>query len=97
MKHVRVSRGLDEVQACMDTVVHDLLSVDTVLLLQVRVKTRLDVLHNGSPTESCLVRDSFFSRQNVYLSSLLVKSPKPGVSTTVKCRRTPFSSMSLKT
>lgn len=61
MKHVRVSRGLDEVQACMDAVVYNLLPVDTVLLLQVRVKTRLDVLHNRSPTALCLVRDSFFS------------------------------------
>lgn len=31
-----------------------------------------------------------------YLSSLLTKSPNPGVSTTVRRRRTPFSSMSEK-
>lgn len=30
-----------------------------------------------------------------YLSSLLMKSPKPGVSTTLSFRRTPFSSISV--
>lgn len=43
--------GLNKVEAGMHAVVHDLLAVDTVLLLQVRVKTRLDVIQDGPPTE----------------------------------------------
>ena len=31
-----------------------------------------------------------------HLSSLLTKSPNPGVSTTVKCKRTPLSSISIR-
>ena len=45
--------GLDEVEASVNTVVYNLETVDAVLLLQVRVKTRLDVIENGSPTDKC--------------------------------------------
>jgi hypothetical protein len=48
---VRMTCRLNEVEAGMNTIVHDLLPVDTVLLLQVGVETRLDVLQNGPPTE----------------------------------------------
>ena len=46
---VRMACGLDEVEACMDAVVDDLASVDTVFLLQVGIEARLDVLNNGLP------------------------------------------------
>lgn len=42
---------LNEVQASMDTVVNDLAPINAILLFQIRVEARLDVLYNGSPTE----------------------------------------------
>ena len=42
---------LDEVQASMDAIIHDLLPVDAVFLLQIRVKPSFDVLNDGFPTE----------------------------------------------
>ena len=44
-----MTRGLDEVQARMDTVVSHLLPIDPVLLLEIRIKASLDVLDNGLP------------------------------------------------
>lgn len=85
--------GLDEVEAGVDAIVYDLLTVNTVLLLQVGVKTRLDVVQDGPPTRITCQEGSLDGKFS-HLSSLLTKSPKPGVSTTVRCRRTPFSSMS---
>ena len=40
---------LDEVQTGVNAVVNDFLSVDAVLLLEIRVETRLNVLHDGLP------------------------------------------------
>ena len=45
----RVTGGLDEVETGVDAVVNDFLAVDPVLLLQVRVETRLNVLNDGLP------------------------------------------------
>ena len=45
----RVTCGLNEVQAGVDAVVNDLLPVDPVLLLEIGVETRLNVLHDGLP------------------------------------------------
>ena len=90
---VRMTSGLNEVEAGVDTVVHNFLPVDAVLLLQVGVKTGLDVIQDRPPTEMTCQRRCD-DRKFPNLSSLLTKSPKPGVSTTVRCRRTPFSSMS---
>ncbi len=93
----RVASRLDKVQAGMDAIVHDFLPVDAVFLFEVRVETGFDVLNDRFPARMEHVR----IRQGMndwncltYLSSLLTKSPKPGVSTTVRRRRTPFSSMS---
>lgn len=47
---IRVTGGLDEVETGVNTVVYDLLAVNTVLLLQVGVETRLDVVQDGPPT-----------------------------------------------
>jgi hypothetical protein len=94
-----VTGWLDEVQASMDAVVGYFLPVDTVFLFEIRVKTRFNVLNNGFParTEYIRVRGGKTGEtDSMYLSSLLTKSPKPGVSTTVRRRRTPFSSMSEK-
>lgn len=46
---LRMACGLDEVEASMDTVVDDLCSVDTVLLLQVGIEARLDVFDDRLP------------------------------------------------
>lgn len=86
---------LDEVEAGVDTVVNNFLPVDAVLLFEVRVEAGLDVLHDRLPARLKRVSRHARSRTNsTYHSSLLTKSPKPGVSTTVRRRRTPFSSMS---
>ena len=49
---------LDEVQASMDTVIHDFLPVDPVLLLEIRVETRLNVLHDGLPATDAVSQRS---------------------------------------
>jgi hypothetical protein len=41
--------GLDEVDACVNSVIHDVHSVDLVLGIKVGVKTLLNVIHNWSP------------------------------------------------
>jgi hypothetical protein len=46
----RVTSWLYEVQASMDTVINNLHAIDTVFLLEVRVKTRLYVFDDGFPT-----------------------------------------------
>ena len=46
----RVARWLNKVQAGMDAVVNDLLTVDLVFIFQILVKSRLNVLYNWSPT-----------------------------------------------
>lgn len=46
---IRVARGLDEVEASVNTVVNNFLPVDAVLLLQVRVETRFNILNNRLP------------------------------------------------
>lgn len=46
---IRVARGLDEVEASVNTVVNNFLPVDAVLLLQVRVETRFNILDNRLP------------------------------------------------
>jgi hypothetical protein len=44
-----VTGWLYEVQASMDAIIHDLLPVDAVFLLQIRVKPGFDVLNDGFP------------------------------------------------
>jgi hypothetical protein len=46
---LRVPGSLDKVEAGVDAVVDDLLTVDAVFLLEIRVVTRLDVLENRPP------------------------------------------------
>lgn len=49
LEDLRVTGGLYEIQASMYTVIHNLLPVDAILLLQIRVKTRFDVVYNWLP------------------------------------------------
>ena len=42
--------GLDEVQARVNTVVHNFLTVDATFLFEVSVKSRLNVFDDGLPT-----------------------------------------------
>lgn len=46
-----MTSGLDEVQAGVNAVINNFLAVNPVLLLQVGVESRLDVIHNGLPAE----------------------------------------------
>lgn len=87
----------------MHPVVDELLPVDTVLLLEVGIEARLDVLDDGLPAICHATVEAQSDTERVVdcenrietdLLSLLTKSPKPGVSTTVRRSRTPFSSMS---
>lgn len=45
----RVACGLEEIDAGVDTVVDNLLAVDSVLLLEICVEARLDVFQDGLP------------------------------------------------
>jgi len=45
----RVTSRLDKVEASVDTVVDDLLTIDATLLLEVRIESRLDVVEDGLP------------------------------------------------
>lgn len=51
---------LDEVQAGVHAIVHNLLPVDAVFLFQIRVEPSLDVLDDGFPArkESVLAREA---------------------------------------
>jgi hypothetical protein len=46
---LRVTSGLDKVQASMYAIVNDLLAINTVFLLEIRVKSRLDVFNDRPP------------------------------------------------
>lgn len=51
-----MTRGLDEVEACVHAVVDNFLPVYTVLLFQVRVEPGFNVLDNRFPASSWVVR-----------------------------------------
>jgi hypothetical protein len=91
-----VTRRLDKVDASVHAVVDELGAIDAVLLLEVGVESGLDVVDNGLPAIRT-VRPDDLTVIWTHLSSLLTKSPKPGVSTTVNLSRTPFSSISAET
>ena len=55
-EYSRVTGRLDEVETGVNTVVNNFLPVDTVLLLEVRVETRLNVLHDGLPADAMTMR-----------------------------------------
>lgn len=94
---VRVTSGLDKVEAGVDAVVDHLLAIDAALLLEVGIESGLDILEDGPPAAQLASQNCGRARYlQTHLSSLLTKSPKPGVSTTVRRRRTPFSSISLE-
>jgi hypothetical protein len=46
-----VTRRLNEVQTGVDTIVDNFLTVDLVLIFQILVESRLNVLDDRSPTE----------------------------------------------
>ena len=84
----------------MNAVVDHFLPVDAVFLLEVLVEACLDVLNDRFPTvgkERGQKHALATVPNDARLSSLSTKSPKPGVSTTVSLRRTPFSSMMCET
>lgn len=70
----RMTSRLDEVQACMDAIVHDFLSVDAVFLFQIRVETGFNVLDNRFPArmEYVRVRREMISEKKVDLPVIIV-------------------------
>ena len=54
---IRMTRWLNEIQACMHAVIDDFLSIDTVLLLQISIEARFNVLNNRFPTATDLSDD----------------------------------------
>lgn len=100
LKDLRVTSRLYEVDTRMDPVIHQLCTIHPIFLLQVGVETRFNVVDDRLPSIPKQGRVSemtdWLNRDNwAYASSLLTKSPNPGVSTTVNLSRTPFSSMSI--
>lgn len=87
-----MASGLNEIEAGVDTIINNFLPVNAVFLFKVFIKAGFNVLQDGFPASGVSITANL-TRQS-HLSSLSTKSPKPGVSTTVKRRRTPFSSMS---
>ena len=57
-EYSRVTGRLDEVQTGVNAVVNDFLPVDAVLLLEIRVETRLNVLHDGLPATDAVSQRS---------------------------------------
>ena len=53
-----MTSGLDEVKTRVYAVVNDFLPVDPVLLLEIRVETRLNVLHDGLPATDAVSQRS---------------------------------------
>jgi hypothetical protein len=88
---------LDKVDTRVDTVIDQLVPVHSVLLLQVGVKAGLNVIDNGFPAGcvSSACSPKRMLNAATHHSSLLTKSPKPGVSTTVNFSLTLFSSISV--
>jgi hypothetical protein len=88
-----VTSRLDEIDTSVNTVINQFQPVDPVLLLKVGVESSVNVVDNGFPAGSSALGTEGPERE-AHLSSLLTKSPKPGVSTTVNFSRTPASSIS---
>ena len=88
----RVSGGLNKIDTRMNTIINNIRPVRFILCLKIRIKSRFNTFQNGFPTKKKTSINSFYDR--IYLSSLLTKSPNPGVSTTLSLNRTPFSSIS---
>lgn len=95
---------LDEVDTCVNPVVDQLCPVDPVFLFEVSIETSLDVVDDRFPAANEWTKRGIVSRARrrfsslpppTYESSLLMKSPYPGVSTTVNLNLTPFSSISI--
>jgi hypothetical protein len=51
-----MTSGLDEIEAAVDAVVNNLLSVDTPLLLEVRIIARVNVVDDRFPAVEMLVK-----------------------------------------
>jgi len=74
MIYSRMTSRLDEVQAGMNAIIHDLLPVDAVFLFQVRVETGFNVLDNRFPArmEYVRVRREMISEKKVDLPVIIV-------------------------
>lgn len=85
---------LDEEQTAVNTGILDVpVTLSGKLLAEVCGVLILDVFHDGIPASSTLARLQMLRVHIYYHLSLLTWSPYPGVSTMLRRRRTPFSSM----
>jgi hypothetical protein len=100
-----VTGRLDKVDTCVNPVVDQLCPVDPVLLFEISIEPSLDVVDDRFPAADEWTKSGIVSRARrqfasvppaTYESSLLMKSPYPGVSTTVNLNLTPFSSISIQ-
>jgi hypothetical protein len=117
MENPPVAQRGDEVETAVDSVVHDVPSVQATLVMQVTLKLVIDVAYDGAEATAgeraifvcnhCCVltmtemktvkwRMLHFKciEGGLYQSWLLMASPYPGVSTTVRRSLTPRSSIS---
>lgn len=97
--NLRMTSRRYEVETSMNTVIHQFATVYTVLLFQVGITSRFNAIEDRFPASKGKEWEGVSVSVGVnctvlYLSSLLTKSPKPGVSTTVNRNFTPFSSIS---
>lgn len=90
---------LDKVDTSVNTIIHEFESIHSVFLIEIGVESRFDIIDNWFPADhSNLLAPLLLLlvlTKWTYLSSLLTKSPKPGVSTIVNFNLTPFSSISV--
>lgn len=99
-----VAKGGDEIEAAVDPIVNNVSAVKAALVVEVALKLVVDVADDGAEAgrEQEQVTGVCFSRSNAPLrrtegsnqSWLLMASPYPGVSTTVRRSFTPRSSIS---
>lgn len=99
-----MAKGGDKIEAAVDPIVNNVSAIKAALVVEVAFKLVVDVADDGAETgreQEQVIRDSF-SRTHVQLrgndgsnqSWLLMASPYPGVSTTVRRSFTPRSSIS---
>lgn len=98
-----VSKRRDEIQAAVDSVVLNVLSVQSTLVPEILLELLIYVVCDGLPadkhTQATLHKSVVFIKvllrpAEAHHSLLLTASPNPGVSTMVSFSFTPFSSMS---
>lgn len=99
-----MAKGGDEIEAAVDPIVHNVSAIKAALIVEVALKLVVDVADDGAETgwggkkgvtRLCLSGNTIRLGRNYWHQSwLLMASPYPGVSTTVRRSFTPRSSIS---